>query len=126
MGRGLTKFVGREREMDALKHAAEQAKRGRGQIVAAMAEPGVGKSRLFFEFKATSQSGSMVLETFSLSHGKASAYLPVIELLWNYFKITSGDDEPTRREKLTGRVLALDRGLEDTLRYLFSAPVTSF
>jgi adenylate cyclase len=53
-GRGLTKFVGREREMEALKHAAGQAKVGRGQIVAAMAEPGVGKSRLFFEFKATS------------------------------------------------------------------------
>ena len=72
-GRGLTKFVGREREMEALKHAAEQAKAGRGQIVAAMAEPGVGKSRLYFEFKATSQSGWMVLETFSVSHGKASA-----------------------------------------------------
>jgi len=48
-GRGLTKFVGREREIEALKHAAEQAKAGHGQIVAAMAEPGVGKSRLFFQ-----------------------------------------------------------------------------
>ena len=86
-GRGLTKFVGREREMEAMKHAAEQAKVGRGQIVAAMAEPGVGKSRLFFEFKATSQSGWMVLETFSVSHGKASAYLPVLDLLHGYFKI---------------------------------------
>src|SRR5690348_3120934 len=63
VGRGLTKFVGREREMETLKHASEQAKSGRGQIVAAMAEPGVGKSRLFFEFKATSKSGWMVLET---------------------------------------------------------------
>ena len=52
-----------------------------------MAEPGVGKSRLFFEFKAVSQSGWMVLETFSVSHGKASAYLPVIDLLHGYFKI---------------------------------------
>jgi class 3 adenylate cyclase len=73
-GRGLTKFVGREREMEAMKHAARLAQAGHGQIVAAMAEPGVGKSRLFFEFKATSQSGWMVLETFSISHGKASAY----------------------------------------------------
>jgi class 3 adenylate cyclase len=76
-GRGFTKFVGREREMEA-KHAAELAKSGHGQIFAAMAEPGVGKSRLFYEFKATSQSDWMVLETFSISHGKASAYLPVI------------------------------------------------
>ena len=51
-GRGLTKFVGRDREMEALEHAAEQARSGHGQIVAAMAEPGVGKSRLYFEFKA--------------------------------------------------------------------------
>jgi predicted ATPase/class 3 adenylate cyclase len=119
-GRGLTKFVGREREMEALKHAAEQAKSGHGQIVAAMAEPGVGKSRLYFEFKATSQSGWMVLETFSVSHGKASAYLPVIDLLRNYFDITTADDERKRREKVTGRVIALDRSLEDTLPYLFS------
>src|SRR5438445_13679112 len=106
--------------MDALKHAAEQAKSGHGQIVAAMAEPGVGKSRLLFEFKATSQSAWMVLETFSVSHGKASAYLPVIDLLRNYFDITTTDDERKRREKVTGRVVALDRSLEDTLPYLFT------
>jgi predicted ATPase/class 3 adenylate cyclase len=119
-GRGLTKFVGREREMEALKHAADLARQGHGQIVAAMAEPGVGKSRLYFEFKAMSQSGWMVLETFSISHGKASAYLPVLDLLHGYFKIIGDDDQRTRREKLTGRVLALDRTLEDTLPYLFS------
>jgi predicted ATPase len=118
--RGYTKFVGRQREMEALKHAAEQAKGGHGQIVAAMAEPGVGKSRLFFEYKATSQSGWMVLETVSVSHGKASAYLPAIDLLRNYFRIANEDDERTRREKVAGRIAILDRGLEDTLPYLFS------
>ena len=106
--------------MEALKHTAELAKSGRGQIVAAMAEPGVGKSRLYFEFKATSQSGWMVLETFSVSHGKASAYSPVIDLLRNYFRIANEDDDRSRREKVTGRVVALDRSLEDTLPYLFS------
>ena len=106
-------------EMESLKRAAQQAKAGHGQIVAAMAEAGVGKSRLFFEFKAVSQSGWMVLEAFSVSHGKASAFLPVIDLLWSYFKITSDDDERTRREKVTGRVLALDRSLEDALPYLY-------
>jgi class 3 adenylate cyclase/predicted ATPase len=119
-GRGLTKFVGRRREMDILGRAAKQARAGRGQIAAAMAEPGVGKSRLFFEFKATSAAGWMVLETFSISPGKASAYLPVIDLLRNYFDISLADDERKRREKVTGRVLALDRSLEDTLPYLFS------
>src|SRR5579864_7773905 len=80
-GRGLTKFVGREREMEAMRLAAELARAGRGQIIAAMAEAGTGKSRLLFEFKAKHQSEWMVLETFSVSHGKASAYFPVIDLL---------------------------------------------
>src|SRR5208282_6276802 len=114
----LSKFVGREAEMESLKRAAKQAWAGRGQIVAAIAEAGVGKSRLFFEFKAVSQSGWMVLEAFSVSHGKASAFLPVIDLLWNYFEITSDDDERTRRERVTGRVLTLDRSLEDVLPYV--------
>src|SRR5216683_3211805 len=119
-GRGLTKFVGREREMEALKYAAEQAKAGHGQIVAAIAEPGVGKSRLLFEFKATSQSGWMVLETFSVSHGKASAYLPVIDLLHGYFEITADDDGRRRRQKILGKLLELDRALEDTVPYLYA------
>jgi class 3 adenylate cyclase/tetratricopeptide (TPR) repeat protein len=118
--RGLTKFVGREREMDALTHAAEQAGAGRGQIVAVMADPGIGKSRLFFEFKAISQSGWMVLESYSVSYGKASAYLPVIELLRSYFGLVGVDDERTRRERVAGKIAILDRGLEDTLPYLFN------
>jgi predicted ATPase len=80
-----------------------------------MAEPGVGKSRLIFEFKAVSQSGWIVLETFSVSHGKASAYLPVIDLLHNYFDISATDDERKRREKVAGKIAILDRSLEDTL-----------
>jgi class 3 adenylate cyclase/predicted ATPase len=119
-GRGLTKFVGRDREMDVLKHAAEQAKSGHGQIVAAMADAGIGKSRLFYEFKATCQSGWMVLETLSVSHGKASAYLPVIELLRNYFRLANEDDERIRREKVAGRLSMLDPSLENTRAYLFS------
>jgi tetratricopeptide (TPR) repeat protein len=118
--RGLTKFVGRQREMDALKHAAEQAQAGHGQIVAVMADAGVGKSRLFYEFKATSQSSWMVLEAFSVSHGKASAYLPVLELLSQYFEIGRDDDDRKRGERILGKVLRLDRNLEDTLPFLYS------
>jgi AAA ATPase domain/Adenylate and Guanylate cyclase catalytic domain len=118
-GRGLTKFVGRDREMEAMKAAAERAMAGRGQLVAAMAEAGTGKSRLFLEFKAKNQSGWMVLEAFSVSHGKASAFLPVIDLLWSYFKINSEDDERTRREKINGKILTLDRSLEDGLPYIY-------
>ncbi len=134
-GRGLTKFVGREREMEAIRHAAGLAKEGHGQLVAAMAEPGIGKSRLFYEFKVTSGGGAkrasmtggdacptkwMVLETFSISHGKASAYLPVVDLLRNYFDISSNDDERRRREKAAGKIVMLDHALEDTIPYVFA------
>jgi predicted ATPase len=85
-----------------------------------MGDPGVGKSRLFFEFKAMAQSGCLVLEACSVSHGKASAYLPVIDLLRGYFEIVSEDDERKRREKVGGKVLMLERNLEDTLPYLLS------
>jgi class 3 adenylate cyclase len=119
-GRGLTKFVGREREMEAMRNASELARAGRGQIVAAMAEAGTGKSRLFFEFKVKNQSGWMVLEAFSVSHGKASAYLPMIDLLHSYFDIKSEDDARKRREKVNGRIVTLDPALEDTRPYLFA------
>ena len=67
-GRGLTKFVGREREVEAMMHAAELAKSGRGQIVAAVGEAGTGKSRLVSEFKMISASGSMILQASPKSY----------------------------------------------------------
>jgi class 3 adenylate cyclase/tetratricopeptide (TPR) repeat protein len=117
---GLTKFVGREREMDAIRTAAEVARAGRGQIVAAIAEAGAGKSRLFAEFKARNTSDWMVLETFSVSHGKASAYLPLQALLCSYFKINEDDNGRTRREKVAGRLALLDPSLEGARPYLFA------
>jgi hypothetical protein len=118
--RGLSRFVGRRSEMDQLQQALVQAKAGHGQIVGVMGEPGLGKSRLFYEFKLTSQTGCLVLEAFSVSHGKASPYLPIIELLKTYFQIQAQDDERQRKEKVNGKVLTLDRSLEDTLPYIFS------
>ncbi|HEV8716457.1 MAG TPA: adenylate/guanylate cyclase domain-containing protein, partial [Candidatus Binatia bacterium] len=117
---GLSRFVGRQSEMAQLKQALGQAQAGHGQIVGVMGEPGLGKSRLFYEFKLTSQSGCLVLESFSVSHGKASPYLPLIELLKTYFHIQPHDEERSRRQKVIGRVLDLDRSLEDTLPYLFT------
>ncbi|HZY60048.1 MAG TPA: adenylate/guanylate cyclase domain-containing protein, partial [Candidatus Binataceae bacterium] len=119
-GRGLTRFVGREAELEQMRRALELARAGHGQIVAAIGDPGVGKSRLFFEFKAVAQSGCLVLEAYSVSHGKASAYLPVIDLLKSYFEIVNDDDERKRREKVAGKIVILDRTLEDTLPYLYS------
>src|SRR5229473_195090 len=116
--RGLTKFVGREREMAAMAGALEQARAGHGQIVAAVGEAGAGKSRLMYEFKATIPDECKVLEAYSVSHGRASAWLPVIELLRGYFDIQDADDPATRREKVRGALAALDPALSEVLPYL--------
>jgi predicted ATPase/class 3 adenylate cyclase len=118
--RGLMQFVGRQRELELIQQAWEQTKRGQGQIVAAVGEPGVGKSRLCLEFKLRAQHDGLVLETFSVSHGKAYPYLPLIELLNTYFQLTPQDDDRRRREQVMGKVLTLDRRLEDTLPHFFA------
>src|SRR5437867_3475252 len=118
--RGLARFVGRQSELEQVKKALELAKGGHGQVVAVVGEPGVGKSRLFYECKPLAQRWCLVLETFSVSHGKEYPYLPLIDLLKNYFQLTPQDDERRRREKIGGKVLMLDRALEDTLPYLLA------
>jgi predicted ATPase len=117
--RGFTRFVGRTAELEQMQHAWELARAGHGQVVAALGEPGVGKSRLLAEFKASAQRDCMVLEAYSVSHGKATTYLPVIELLRDYFEFNDEDDGRKRRERIPGKVLGLDRTLEDTLPYLY-------
>ena len=118
--RGLTKFVGRAHELEQMQRALELAMVGHGQIVAVVAEAGTGKSRLFYEFKATLPPTCKLLEAYSVSHGKASAWLPVLELLRDYFGIGSVDDAASRREKVRAALGELDPALGDTLPYLFA------
>ncbi len=116
--RGLARFVGRDAELAHLSGALEKTRAGQGQVVGVVGEAGVGKSRLFHEFKERSRRGCLVLETFSVSHGKAFANLPLIELLKNYFQITAQDDERRYREKVMGKALTLERRFEDLVPYL--------
>jgi class 3 adenylate cyclase/tetratricopeptide (TPR) repeat protein len=114
--RGLTRFVGRQSEMDQLGRAFTLAARGQGQVVAVVGEPGVGKSRLFHEFTHALRAGTwLVLQAGSLSHGRATPYLPVVELLRAYFRVETDDSGRTIREKVAGKVLTLDRALEPTI-----------
>ncbi len=116
MARGLTRFVGRDAEVEQLRQALEQARGGRGQVVAVLGEPGVGKSRLFYEFIHSHRTeGWLVLESSSVSYGKATPYLPMVDLLRSYFKIAEHDDIRAVRAKVTGNVLTLDEGLKDSV-----------
>jgi class 3 adenylate cyclase/tetratricopeptide (TPR) repeat protein len=119
--RGLTRFVGRQQELDALQQALTQAGAGRGQVVAVVGEAGVGKSRLLYEFVHNYRTeGWLILESASVSYGKATPYFPVIDLLKRYSHIEESDDARTRRARVTGQVLTLDEALQDTMPALLA------
>ena len=114
--RGLTRFAGRELELHQLHRARQLALEGHGQIMAVVAEAGMGKSRLLYEFThAPELQGWLVVECASVSYGKSTSYLPVINLLRDYFEIHDRDDLRAKGDKVTGKMLALDRGLATAL-----------
>lgn len=122
--RGLTLFVGREAELDKLRHVQQLADTGSGQLAAIIGEAGIGKSRLVYEFTHTSRLpgllGWLVLESTSLSHERATSYLPVIELLKGYFGIQDRDELDEIRQKVVQKTIALDERLEATLPALLA------
>jgi len=119
--RGLTRFVGRDTEFAALGQARARAGAGHGQVVAVVGEAGVGKSRLVYEFiRSYHTQGWRVLESASVSYGKATPYFPVIDLLKRYCHVDDGDDVRTIRAKVTGQVLTLDETLQETLPALLA------
>jgi tetratricopeptide (TPR) repeat protein len=119
--RGLTRFVGRRAELGHLRQALERSHAGHGQVVALVGEPGVGKSRLVWEFTHSHRAqGWLVLESGSVSYGTATPYLPVVDLLRAYFQVEASDDGRKIREKLTGKLLTLDRTLESTIPALLA------
>jgi class 3 adenylate cyclase/tetratricopeptide (TPR) repeat protein len=119
--RGLTPFVGRQTELDTLRQALARAGTGHGQVVAVVGEAGVGKSRLVYELVHSQDTqGWLVLESASVSYGKATPYFPVIDLLKRYCHVDNQDDLRTIRAKVTGQVLTLDEMLQDTLPALLA------
>ena len=114
--RGLSRVGGRDAEMEQLRRAAEQARAGRGQVVAVVGEPGVGKSRLYYEFLQSHHAREfLVLESGSVSYGKATPFLPLADLLRSYFRIDARDDVRGIRVKVTGGLLTLDELLKDAV-----------
>src|SRR5262249_48412755 len=114
--RGLTRFVGRDRELEQLWRALGRATAGHGQVVALVGEPGVGKSRLVWEVTHSRRThGWSIVQGASASYGKATPYLPITDLLKGYFKIKDRDDHRSIREKIIGKLLALDELLKPTV-----------
>src|SRR5262249_58480704 len=94
--RGLTRFVGRDGELEQLRQALGRAGAGHGQVVALVGEPGVGKSRLVWEVTHSHRvHGWLVLQAGSVSYGKAASYLPAVGLLKSYFRMEVRAGDPT-------------------------------
>jgi class 3 adenylate cyclase/tetratricopeptide (TPR) repeat protein len=119
--RGLTPLVGRNAEIDTFNNLVQRASASRGQILAMIGEPGVGKSRLVHEFtRHRLPPGWLVLEATSVSYGKATPYLPLIEMLRRYFGIGPGEDSEHIRNRVVKRILELDSTLKGAIPPILS------
>ena len=113
---GLTKFVGRKREMEALQEALEKVRTGSGQVVGIVGEAGVGKSRIIFEMrKMFPKEEYGYLEGQCLHYGGSIAYLPLLDILRSYFEIKEGEKEFLIQRKIKEKILQLDEKLKTVL-----------
>src|SRR5262249_5119894 len=107
--RSLSKFVGRKDEIERLSRAARLARSEHGQVVALVGDAGVGKSRILLEFaRLPDMQGWLILHGGSVSYGKATSYLPLIDLLKGYCEIQSRDNEQQVRERIAKKLLSLE------------------
>ena len=125
VARGLTRFVGRQNELEQLSRTLEAARAGRGQVVAVVGEPGVGKSRLLHEFVHSVRTRDCrVMEAQAASYATddstGASYLPVMEVLKQLFQITASDEPANIREKITSSLLFLGDELLPTLPSLLA------
>ena len=118
LARGLTRFFGRDVELEEVRRALDRTRAGHGQVVGVVGEPGVGKSRFAWEIlHAPDTEVWRVLQTGAVSYGKTTPYLPVVELLRAYFAIEQTDDAGQIRRKVAA---SLDATLEPSLPALLS------
>ena len=118
--RGFSRFVGREREMERLEAALREAKEGEARAIGVVAEPGIGKSRLYHEFvERCRREGTEVFQAQGQAHGKAIPFMPILQMLRSFFGIADSDPEQLAREKIAGRALLLDAAFADDLPLLF-------
>jgi len=117
--RGFTRFVGRATEMATLEEALTRAIAGHGQAIGVVAEAGVGKSRLCYEFLQHCRArGVAIYEAHCVAHGKMIPFLPVLEMLRAYFGISEQDGDDDARRKVAGTLLLLDPELTEALPLL--------
>jgi len=116
--RGLTGYVGREHELAVLRECFERAKSGRGQVVFVVGEPGIGKSRLLYEFHRRLEDEATWLEGRCVSFGQSMPLHSIIDMLKRTFRIEEGDGPDEIGRKIDRAVLQLGEDLRPLLPYL--------
>jgi class 3 adenylate cyclase len=117
--RGLTPFIGREREIEILLDGFESVKSGRGQAFSIMGEAGVGKSRLLYEFrKVIANENVTFLEGKSLPYNRGKAYHPVTDILKSNFDIHGDDGHVEIKAKMSRGIKELEVDETSILPYL--------
>jgi class 3 adenylate cyclase/tetratricopeptide (TPR) repeat protein len=117
--RGLTRLVGRERELGLLHDRMARARDGHGQVVAIIGEPGIGKSRIIYEFRRSLQDERVTwLEGHCLGYGQGTPYLPLLEILRASFHVEEGDNPLQVGAKLREGIQQIDPGLEAIVPFL--------
>ena len=118
--RGLSRFVGRDDEIQALEQGLERALAGEASVIGIVGEAGVGKSRLCHEFAQRCRGRDLpVYNATGQAHTKSVPLLPVLQLMRGYFDIVDQDDDQTARERIAGKLLLLDPSFADDLPLIF-------
>jgi class 3 adenylate cyclase/tetratricopeptide (TPR) repeat protein len=118
--RGLSRFIGRDAEMDVLEDALETAMEGSGRVVSVVGEAGIGKSRLCFEFVERCRTRGIEVHTaHAVPYSRAVPFFPILGLFRSYFGIAEQDTPQEARKKIAGTLLLHDDGLKETLPFVF-------
>lgn len=100
VARGLSPLVGRGAELDALTAALDQTAQGR-QVVDMVGEPGLGKTRLVFEFTQRAKAqGAVVMAGHCTADGRNVPFLPFLEVVRQAFRLRADEDPPAIARKL--------------------------
>ena len=115
---GLTAFTGREQELATLRRCRDATLAGEGQVVSVIGEPGIGKSRLLYEFRhELDGTALLVLHGRCQSHGSATSYLPFIEALRSLLRVSELGPPTSHLEETVARVREVGAELEEFIPF---------
>lgn len=117
--RGLTRFVGREEQLDILKDCWQKASLGETFVVNISGEAGIGKSRVIHEFRQhLGQEQAFFLQGHCMAEGRMTPFLPFIQVIRSIFRLSDHGNPLETAKRLRVGLEILDLKPEKHLPYL--------